>query len=500
MRVLTEPRNAVTRQFQKFLQLDKVDLVFTDGAIAAASELALARKTGARALRSIVEESLLDVMYDIPERTDVRTLHHHRGDHPRGSRAAAADQGGGRPRAWTRPTTRRCGWNAAPSPTRGRAADAAITARRPDRMRAMDRWAGVILGVVAGLVYLVVGPDQVDTDSHWPIAQAFVAGRLHLVDAIPWVELVPRPGRRLVLALPAAAVGAAGAVRRRRRAHLDRRQRRGRRRRLGRPDVGAPGPSRRGAGAPGGADARLGVRLGAAVGRGHRVASTWRRRSSPRRCCWVRWSWASTGAGRCWPGCCWALPRPRGCRSGLALPLLLYLYRRGGWAWVLVGVAIPAAIVAGYNLARFGDPLEFGYGLIADVDGNSVLDESWYPHGIDSIWYIPQGLYTMLLKGVDWQDDVALGPARLGRHVGAADDAHPVVGRSRRAAVWRWSRPSRAVLVHAARPGARQPGLRPGRLPLHRGRAAVALDAAGHRLPGRPDAGCRGGARRSAAP
>ena len=72
MRVLTEPRNAVTRQFQKFLQLDKVDLVFTAGAIAAASELALARKTGARALRSIVEESLLDVMYDIPERTDVR--------------------------------------------------------------------------------------------------------------------------------------------------------------------------------------------------------------------------------------------------------------------------------------------------------------------------------------------------------------------------------------------------------------------------------------------
>jgi ATP-dependent Clp protease ATP-binding subunit ClpX len=72
MRVLTEPRNAVTRQFQKFLQLDKVDLVFTPGAIAAASELALSRKTGARALRSIVEESLLDVMYDIPERTDVR--------------------------------------------------------------------------------------------------------------------------------------------------------------------------------------------------------------------------------------------------------------------------------------------------------------------------------------------------------------------------------------------------------------------------------------------
>ena len=72
MLVLTEPRNAVTKQFQKFLSLDKVELVFTPGAIAAASDLALSRRTGARALRSIVEESLLDVMYDIPERTDVR--------------------------------------------------------------------------------------------------------------------------------------------------------------------------------------------------------------------------------------------------------------------------------------------------------------------------------------------------------------------------------------------------------------------------------------------
>jgi ATP-dependent Clp protease ATP-binding subunit ClpX len=72
VRVLTEPRNAVTRQFQKFLALDKVELAFTPGALKAAAEVALDRKTGARALRSIVEESLLEVMYDIPERTDVR--------------------------------------------------------------------------------------------------------------------------------------------------------------------------------------------------------------------------------------------------------------------------------------------------------------------------------------------------------------------------------------------------------------------------------------------
>jgi ATP-dependent Clp protease ATP-binding subunit ClpX len=72
VRVLTEPKNAVTRQFQKFLGLDKVELVFTEGALVAAAEVALERKTGARALRSIVEEALLEVMYDIPERSDVR--------------------------------------------------------------------------------------------------------------------------------------------------------------------------------------------------------------------------------------------------------------------------------------------------------------------------------------------------------------------------------------------------------------------------------------------
>jgi ATP-dependent Clp protease ATP-binding subunit ClpX len=72
VRVLVEPKNAVTRQFEKFLGLDKVELVFTDGALQAAADTALERKTGARALRSIVEEALLEVMYDIPERTEIR--------------------------------------------------------------------------------------------------------------------------------------------------------------------------------------------------------------------------------------------------------------------------------------------------------------------------------------------------------------------------------------------------------------------------------------------
>ena len=74
VRVLTEPKNAVTRQFTKFLSLDKVELVFTPDALTATSRLALERKTGARALRTIVEEALLEVMYEIPERTDVKKV------------------------------------------------------------------------------------------------------------------------------------------------------------------------------------------------------------------------------------------------------------------------------------------------------------------------------------------------------------------------------------------------------------------------------------------
>jgi len=74
IKVLTEPKNAVTRQFAKFLSLDHVELVFTADALEATARLALDRKTGARALRTIVEEALLEVMYDIPERTDVKKV------------------------------------------------------------------------------------------------------------------------------------------------------------------------------------------------------------------------------------------------------------------------------------------------------------------------------------------------------------------------------------------------------------------------------------------
>jgi ATP-dependent Clp protease ATP-binding subunit ClpX len=71
VRILVEPKNALLRQYQKFFQFDDVELVFTDDALRAVGREAHKRGTGARALRAILEEVLLEVMYDLPSRDDV---------------------------------------------------------------------------------------------------------------------------------------------------------------------------------------------------------------------------------------------------------------------------------------------------------------------------------------------------------------------------------------------------------------------------------------------
>jgi len=72
--VLTKPKNALTKQFQKVLKLDNVELSFTAGGLKAIAELAMDRKTGARGLRSILEDTLLDIMYEIPSRDDIKKI------------------------------------------------------------------------------------------------------------------------------------------------------------------------------------------------------------------------------------------------------------------------------------------------------------------------------------------------------------------------------------------------------------------------------------------
>jgi ATP-dependent Clp protease ATP-binding subunit ClpX len=72
IRILTEPRNAVVKQYEKFFALDNVELLFTDEALEATARQAEERKTGARGLRTTIEEVLLDVMYEIPSLDNVR--------------------------------------------------------------------------------------------------------------------------------------------------------------------------------------------------------------------------------------------------------------------------------------------------------------------------------------------------------------------------------------------------------------------------------------------
>src|SRR6187397_3210063 len=71
VQILTEPRNALVKQYQKLFDLDGVELEFTEEAISAIAEKAMERGTGARGLRAIIEEALLNVMYDVPSRGDI---------------------------------------------------------------------------------------------------------------------------------------------------------------------------------------------------------------------------------------------------------------------------------------------------------------------------------------------------------------------------------------------------------------------------------------------
>ncbi len=71
IRILTEPRNALVKQYEKLFELDGVSLEFSQDALKGVAEEALKRNTGARGLRSILEEVMLDVMYDIPSRNDI---------------------------------------------------------------------------------------------------------------------------------------------------------------------------------------------------------------------------------------------------------------------------------------------------------------------------------------------------------------------------------------------------------------------------------------------
>jgi ATP-dependent Clp protease ATP-binding subunit ClpX len=74
VRILKEPKNALTKQYQKLFDMEGVHLKFTDGALVATAREALRRKSGARGLRAILENTMLDVMYEIPSQSNIKEV------------------------------------------------------------------------------------------------------------------------------------------------------------------------------------------------------------------------------------------------------------------------------------------------------------------------------------------------------------------------------------------------------------------------------------------
>ena len=71
MRILTEPKNALVKQYQKLMSYDNVELVFQKEALEAAAEKAVERGIGARGLRAVLEEVMIQIMYDVPDQPDI---------------------------------------------------------------------------------------------------------------------------------------------------------------------------------------------------------------------------------------------------------------------------------------------------------------------------------------------------------------------------------------------------------------------------------------------
>jgi hypothetical protein len=292
-----------------------------------------------------------------------------------------------------------------------------VAIAEPPTRTAVDRstlLVAVAIASLAAFLYLWTVSERVTLDSFLPLADGFLNGRLHIDQPMPWLELVPRAGGGFYPPFP--PMPAVVLV----------------------PFVALFGPG-------------FDQGIATALFGGANVALVWlllRRSgvaSSP--AAWltaafgvgsVHWWAAGTGTvwlhghivavffallalhlaiRRRWPivaglllGCAAASRLP----VGLTLPLYLALFmnlRFPPWlrrpsgselaagAMVLAGIAIPAAGVAAYNVARFGSPFEFGYGMIP-----GVLDEPWYASGILSIEYIPRHLHLILMRGFDFVD------------------------------------------------------------------------------------------------
>ena len=275
-----------------------------------------------------------------------------------------------------------------------------------------DAALSVAIFSAVALVYLLTSPAPVQLDGFVPLANAFLQGRLHIAEPMPWLELVPRqeggwyspfPPMPAILLLPVVAVF--GPV----------------------VDQGVV------AAVIGGANVAL-LWLVFGAMRIPTVSAVWL--SVAFAFGSVHWWSASEGTvwlfalivavffslcalllalRREWPflaGLCLGMAAASRLPAAFTVILFIALYGGLQWRWpltmpppnrlravtlLLAGAAIPAVLVAAYNLARFGSVFEFGYDLIP-----GVLDEPWYTAGTNSIEYIPRNLHHMFLKSFDF--------------------------------------------------------------------------------------------------
>jgi hypothetical protein len=274
--------------------------------------------------------------------------------------------------------------------------------------------AGAVITLLAFVVYWLTGPTEPGGDSFVPLADAFLQGRLSIPQDRPWLELVPAPdGGQYSPFPPVPAVLLVPLVA----AHNL---------------LGITEPAPNGyAAVVGAANVALVYWLLGRIGvafpprqlltAGFAFTTHW----------WVAGMagthhWAQVAgvlfsllalhvaASRRWPalaGLLLGLAAGSRLPMGLALPLLLAFYT-DRWRWaptraqlgLLAGLAVPALLIAAYNLARFASPLDFGYARIPSGEAGLVTDEPWFRHGLISPLYIPRHLYAMLLQSFEWVD------------------------------------------------------------------------------------------------
>jgi hypothetical protein len=271
---------------------------------------------------------------------------------------------------------------------------------------------GVVLMLLALAVYWFTGPTDSGSDSFVPLADAFLHGHLSIADR-PWLELIPlADGTQYVPFPPVPAVTLM-------------------------PLVALTGSQPWSSELPSNVMSSI---LGAAnVGLVYWLLATIGVAFRPRQVLTIGFAftthwWVAGMAGPHhyaqvvavfflllalhlalrvrWPllaGLCLGLAAGSRVPTGLALPLLLVLY---GDRWrptraqllLVAGLAVPALLIAWYNVARFGSPFDFGYARIPSGDTGVVTDEPWFRYGLVSPLYLPRHLYAIFLQSFGWND------------------------------------------------------------------------------------------------